>query len=70
MSSDAIAAAVAALPADLVWLADHRAAIGGPAPRRIVAVWLIAVSLFQRRVGECDWADIALDGPGGTVSLL
>lgn len=51
-------------------LADHAIAIGGAAPRRIVAVWLIAVSLFQRGVGDCDWADIALDGPDGTVSLL
>lgn len=51
-------------------LADHRAAIGGPAPRRIVAVWLIAVSLFQRGVGDCDWAAIALTGSGGAVTLL
>ena len=29
-------------------------------PARIVAVWLIAVSLFQRRRGRADFADIVL----------
>ncbi len=40
---------------------DYRAAIGGPLPARIVRVWLIAVSLFQRREGRCEFADITLD---------
>ncbi len=47
--------------------ADYRAAIGGPIPARIVRVWLIAVSLFQRREGRCEFADITLDD--GTHSL-
>ena len=33
-------------------LAAHRAAIGGPAPARVVRAWLIAVSLFQRGTGR------------------
>ena len=32
----------------------------GPPPERIVRVWLIAVSLFQRREGRCAYADIEL----------
>lgn len=41
-------------------LADYRAAIGGAAPKRVVAVWLIANSIFQRREGICRYRDIAL----------
>lgn len=40
--------------------ADYAAAIGGPLPARVVAVWLIAVSLFTRGTGEGAFADIAL----------
>jgi hypothetical protein len=47
------------------WIAEERdvyrdyvAAIGGPVPARIVRVWLIAVSLFQRQEGKCQYADI------------
>ena len=52
-------------------LADYREAIGGPPPSRIVAVWLIAVSLFQRDFGECAYAGISIsnaDGIAVTVS--
>lgn len=38
---------------------DYLAAIGGPIPTRILRVWLIAVSLFQRTEGKCQYADIA-----------
>jgi hypothetical protein len=41
-------------------LADYAAAIGGPPPSRIVAVWLIAVSLFRHGEGKGAFADIAL----------
>ena len=39
---------------------DYARAIGGPAPQRIVAVWLIAVSLFQHGQGVADFAEIAV----------
>ena len=39
--------------------ADYAKAIGTP-PARIVKVWLIAVSVFQRGEGICEYADIEL----------
>lgn len=39
--------------------ADYEKAIGVP-PARIVKVWLIAVSVFQRGEGICEYADIEL----------
>ena len=48
------------------WHAQERdlyadvAARMGPPPARIVRVWLIAVSLFQRREGRCAYAGIEL----------
>lgn len=39
--------------------ADYARAIGNP-PARITRVWLIAVSVFQRGEGICDYADIEL----------
>ncbi len=51
-------------------LDDYRAAIGGEPPERIVRVWLIALSMFQRRRGRCEWADITLgDGASATRVL-
>ena len=41
-------------------VADYHAAIGGTPPERVVGVWLIANSLFQRGVGACRYRDIAL----------
>jgi hypothetical protein len=41
-------------------LEDYREAVGGVAPKRIVAVWLIAVSLFLGGKGECEYAGIRL----------
>lgn len=41
-------------------LADYRAAIGGTPPARVVGVWLIANSLFQRGEGVCRYRNIAL----------
>lgn len=40
-------------------LADYRAALGEP-PRKIVGVWLIAVSLFRHGEGVAEFADISL----------
>jgi hypothetical protein len=45
-------------------LADYRSAIGGADPLRIVAVWLIAVSVFQQQQGRCGYARIAVIGAG------
>jgi hypothetical protein len=38
---------------------DYRAAVG-PVPTRIVAAWLIAVSIFGRRRGRAAFADVVL----------
>ena len=45
--------------------ADYLRAVGEP-PGRIVAVWLIGVSLFQRRSGDVEFADIVLESNGAT----
>ncbi|GAJ27937.1 DUF3047 domain-containing protein [Acidomonas methanolica] len=49
--------------------ADYRKAIGGKMPERIVGVWLIANSLFQRLGGKALFRDITLseDGTGRSV---
>ena len=41
-------------------LADYRQAIGGVEPQRIVGVWLIANTAFQRGKGRCDYEGIRL----------
>ena len=51
-------------------LADHAAAIGGATPRRAVAVWLIATSIFQHGLGEAEFADIAVESGGKTVEVI
>lgn len=48
--------------------ADYRQAIGGPLPRRIVGVWLIANSVFQRGEGKCRYRDIALQDAHGRLA--
>ncbi len=45
-------------------LADYRRAIGGPEPSRIVGVWLIANSAFQRGTGRCQYEAITLNTGG------
>lgn len=49
--------------------ADYRKAIGGPLPQRIVGVWLIANSVFQRGEGRCRYRGIALDDRAGSVVI-
>ena len=51
-------------------LADHQTAIGGPAPSRVVAVWLISCSFLQGREGKGEFARIALIDGDSTVSVL
>ena len=46
---------------------DYERAIGGALPERIVAVWLIAVSAFQRGKGNCSYARIRLKTSAGEV---
>jgi hypothetical protein len=49
-------------------LADYQQAIGGTPPKEIVAVWLIANSVFQRGVGKCQYREIVLeDGTGRSL---
>lgn len=50
-------------------LADYMRAIGGQPPQRIVAVWLIANSVFQRGEGKCEYSDIMLRNAAGQLSL-
>jgi hypothetical protein len=48
---------------------DYTRALGEP-PKRIVAVWLIAVSLFRHGEGVAEIADIELRGGGGGLRVL
>ncbi len=48
--------------------ADYRKYMGEP-PARIVRVWLIANSIFQRSQGECTYADIVIHS-GGLVNRV
>jgi len=49
--------------------ADYVKAVGA-APRRIVKVWLIAVSVFQRNEGICEYADIELVDGDKVLKIL
>jgi len=50
--------------------ADYEKAIGGPLLSRIVRVWLIANSVFQRGHGIADFADIAVTRAGTRTTVL
>ena len=50
-------------------LADYERAIGGPAPSRIVGVWLIGVAILQRGRGECEYRNIELKSETATVFI-
>lgn len=47
---------------------DYRRFIGTP-PKRVVRVWLIAVSIFQGGRGRAAYRDLRLEGPGGPIPL-
>ncbi len=49
--------------------ADYARAVGAP-PARIVRVWLIAVSVFQRGTGICEYADIELVDGDRVIKVL
>jgi hypothetical protein len=42
----------------------------GDLPAKIVRVWLIAVSLFQRTEGKCQYADISFVTDDGVMPVL
>lgn len=46
-------------------LSDYRRCVGGADPARVVGVWIIALSAFQRGTGLADFARIRLEGAGG-----
>jgi hypothetical protein len=48
---------------------DYRKAIGAELPKRIVAVWLIANTVFQRGEGRCRYRDIALEDGEGRIDI-
>ncbi len=48
---------------------DYQTHIGGPATKA-VRVWLLGISLFQRRMGAARFADIAITAPDGTRRSL
>lgn len=49
--------------------ADYEGILGRP-PVRLVAIWLIAVSLFQHGEGRADFESIVVEGGGGRVAVL
>jgi len=62
------------------WLAEERdvhadyqtmiaPTVTAPAPTRVLRVWLIAVSLFQKGEGACRFAAISLRNSGGTIDI-
>lgn len=48
---------------------DYKKAIGPEPPKRIVAVWLIAVSLFRHGEGRAEFSDIELVGGGKRLAV-
>lgn len=48
---------------------DYRRAIGGRLPKRVVAVWLIANSVFQNGQGRCRYRGISLEGGSETIAI-
>lgn len=49
--------------------ADYRTHVNGEA-RNITRVWLLAVTIFQRRTGICRYEDIRLEGPSRKLKIL
>ncbi len=48
---------------------DYLKAIGEP-PSRIVRVWFISVSIFQRKEGQCEYADIVIENGDQEMVVL
>lgn len=49
--------------------ADYKKHIKGDA-RNILRVWLLAVTIFQRRAGVCRYEDIRMESPSGKLKIL
>jgi hypothetical protein len=49
--------------------ADYLEAVGEP-PERIVAVWLIAVSIFQKGLGQAEFAEVEISSGAETIAVL
>ena len=49
---------------------DYGEKIGGAFPAKIIRVWLIAVSLFQRTEGKCQYAGISFVTDEGVLPVL
>ena len=49
--------------------ADYREHIGGQA-KTVVNIWLLGVSLFQRRSGSARFADMKISQPGAEILKL
>jgi hypothetical protein len=49
---------------------DHRMAIGGAPPPRIVGAWIIAVSLFRHGRARAEFADVVLESAGRRLQVL
>lgn len=49
--------------------ADYKTHVKGDA-QAIVRVWLLAVTIFQRRAGVCRYENIRLAGPSGNLQIL
>jgi hypothetical protein len=59
------------------WQSEHRSlrsdyaqAIGGTMPSKVVRIWLIANSVFQRQHGEAKFADIILTASGAAQRIV
>ncbi len=50
-------------------LRDYENAVGGKLPERIIGVWLIAVSAFQRHSGLAAYRDLQLKASGGAIRI-
>lgn len=48
---------------------DYQDFIGGTPPARIIKVWLIALSMFQGREGECQYSDIEFATKQGVTPI-
>ena len=48
-------------------LPDYEKAVGGTLPKRVVGVWLIALSAFQRKIGQASYRDLQLKGSAGSI---
>ncbi|WP_420467935.1 DUF3047 domain-containing protein [Panacagrimonas sp.] len=49
---------------------DYRKAIGDDLPKRVVAVWLIANTVFQRGEGKCEYRNILLQDASGSERIV